>query len=100
MSDRLTVEHGVQGNPRFIVDFFTSAGVPATCTFTGAYTQQGKIGAIPSGTWTCTGGANNSGTFSMTEIAVNRNGLSAHFNGRDQYCQGLDGYFGGVRDVQ
>ena len=100
ISDRLTVDHGVQGNPRFIVDFFTPAGLPASCTFTGAYTQQGKVGAIASGTWTCSGAADNTGTFSMTEIAVNRNGISAHFSGKDQHCQALDGYFGGVRDVQ
>ena len=100
ISDRLTVDHSVPANPRFTVDFFTTAGLPASCTFTGAYTQQGKHGAIPNGTWSCTGAANNSGTFSMTEIAVNRNGISAHFTGKDQYCQGLDGSFGGARDVQ
>ena len=100
ISDRLTVDHSVQGNPRFVVDFFTPGGLPASCVFTGGYTQQGKAGTIPSGTFTCTGAANNTGTFSMTEIAVNRNGLTAHFTGKDQYCQSLDGYFGGIRDVQ
>jgi hypothetical protein len=100
MADRLTVDHSVVASPRFTIDFFTAAGQATTCTFTGTYLPQGKMGSIPNGTWSCSGGANNAGTFSMSEIAVNRNGLSAHFTGHDQYCASLDGYFGGMRDVQ
>jgi hypothetical protein len=99
-SDRLTVDHAVQGSPRFTVDFFTPAGLPATCTFTGTYSQQGKAGTVSNGTFSCTGAADNAGTFSMSELAVNRNGLSARFTGKDQHCASFDGYFGGVRDVQ
>ena len=100
IADRLTVDQSVPSSPRFTVDFYTPANLPATCTFTGPFTPQGKVGSITNGTWSCTGGANNSGTFSMSEISVNRNGLTAHFTGRDQYCASLDGYFGGMRDVQ
>jgi hypothetical protein len=97
--DRLTVQHAPPGNPRFIVDFTSSGGTPATCTFTGNYSQQGKIGALAGGSWTCTGGSTSSGTFTLSEVAVNRNGLSAHFTGQQPGCT-LDGYFGGIRDVQ
>jgi hypothetical protein len=98
-TDRLTVQHTPPGNPRFIVDFRNDAGVPATCTFTGNYSQQGKIGTLTNGTFTCTGGSTSAGTFSMAEVAVNRNGLSAHVSGTLSGCN-LDGYFGGIRDVQ
>lgn len=97
ITDRLTVQHTPPGDPKFTVDFNPGTG-PATCVFTGAYTQLGRIGAIPNGTWSCTGATNSSGSFSMTEIEVTQNGLSAKFNGRDAVCQSLVGYFGGVRD--
>ena len=96
--DRLTVQHAPPGNPRFIVDF-TSNGVPASCTFNGTFTPQGKIGAVSGGTWSCSGGSSSSGTFSLSEVTANRNALSAHFSGQQQGCT-LDGYFGGLRDVQ
>jgi hypothetical protein len=91
----LTVQHSSGGNPSMRVDFRNAAGTSATCTFTGGYTPQGRLGTI-SGSYSCTLGS--SGTFTMTEVDVSRNGFSAIFSGRDQFCN-YNGYFGGVRDV-
>jgi hypothetical protein len=69
-------------------------GTP-TCTFSGTYSAQGRLGTI-TGNATCQGVA---GTFSMTEVDVSRNGFNAIFtmstpgNG----CN-YNGYFGGTRD--
>jgi hypothetical protein len=90
----LTVQHS-GGNPSMRVDFRNSAGTSATCTFTGGYTPQGRLGTV-SGTYSCTLGS--TGTFTMTEVDVSRNGFSATFSGQDQFCS-YNGYFGGVRDV-
>lgn len=98
IANRLTVQH-TSANPVFVVDWYAGA-TPATCTFAGTYTQQGRIATMTNGTWSCTGGANNTGTFTMTEIEASRNGISARFSGRDQFCGSIEGYFGGVRDVQ
>lgn len=91
----LTVQHGLGGNASMRVDFRNSAGTNATCTFTGGYTPQGRLGAI-SGTYSCTLGS--TGTFTMTEVEGSRNGFNARFSGSDQFCS-YNGYFGGVRDV-
>lgn len=94
----MTVTHG-SGNPRFVVDFTSPAnGQAATCTFTGAYIQEGKPGSIPNGTWSCTGGANNTGTFNMAQIDAKLGGINAVITAQDQYCRYV-GYFGGVTDI-
>lgn len=90
----LTVQHG-SGNPTMRVDFRNNAGVAAQCTFTGPYVAAGRLGSI-GGTFTCTLGSN--GTFTMTEVDVSRNGFTAAFTGRDQFCS-YNGYFGGIKDV-
>jgi len=90
----LTVQHGAS-SASMRVDFRNSAGTSATCTFTGGYTPQGRLGTV-SGTYSCTLGS--TGTFTMTEVDVSRNGFSATFSGQDQFCR-YNGYFGGVRDV-
>ena len=90
----LTVQHG-SGNPTMRVDFRNNAGVSATCTFTGPYVAAGRLGTI-SGTFSCTLGSN--GTFTMSEVDVSKNGFTAVFTGRDQFCT-YNGYFGGPRDV-
>jgi hypothetical protein len=91
----LTVQHGGGSSASMRVDFRNSAGTNATCTFTGGYTPQGRLGTV-SGTYSCTLGS--TGTFTMTEVDVSRNGFSATFSGQDQFCR-YNGYFGGVRDV-
>jgi len=92
----LTVTHA--GNPRFVVEFTASRGA-ATCTFTGAYVQEGKLGSIPNGTWSCSDGADNTGTFNMQQIDAKLAGISAVVTAQDQYCRYV-GYFGGVTDVK
>lgn len=91
----LTVQHGGGGSASMRVDFRNAAGTSATCTFSGGYTPQGRLGTV-SGSYSCTLGSN--GTFTMTEVDVSRNGFNATFSGRDQFCT-YTGYFGGVRDV-
>lgn len=91
----LTVQHGVGGNASLRVDFRNAAGTSATCTFSGGYTPQGRLGTI-SGTYSCTLGS--TGSFTMTEVEASRNGFNATFSGSDQFCT-YNGYFGGVRDV-
>ena len=91
----LTVQHGGGSSATMRVDFRNSAGTNATCTFTGSYAPQGRLGTV-SGTYSCTLGS--TGTFTMTEVDVSRNGFNATFNGQDQFCS-YNGYFGGVRDV-
>jgi hypothetical protein len=99
IANRLTIQHSTS-SPRFTVDTFSSAGSPASCVFQGTYAQQGRMGTIANGTWSCSGAFNNAGTFTMTEMSGSQNGFTAKFQGRDQYCQSYTGYFGGLRDVQ
>ena len=97
---RLTVAQPTSTTLRFTVDFVTANGALSACVFQGTYTQQGRMGTITDGGWGCSGGANNTGTFVMTEIQGSQNGITAKFSGRDQYCQSINGFFGGLRDVQ
>ncbi len=97
--NELTVEHSTS-SPRFTVVFTPTNNISTTCTFSGPYVQQGKIGSISNGTFGCAGGATNAGTFSMTEIYANQNGISAKYTARDNVCASYSGFFGGVRDVQ
>lgn len=90
----LTVQHGT-GNPTMRVDFRTNSGVAAQCNFTGTYAAAGRLGTI-TGNFTCSLGS--VGTFTMTEVDASKNGLTATFSGRDQFCT-YNGYFGGPRDV-
>ena len=97
----LTIGHSNFFNPTFRVDFANASGQPGVCTFTGGYVQEGKLGRVSGGTWSCTiSGVSNPpvGTFTMTQIEANTNGITARFNGADQNCN-YDGFFGGVRDV-
>lgn len=88
------------GSVSFRVDFFNNASQPSTCVFTGAYSAEGRLGRINNGTMSCTQGtaAVNQGTFSMSEIDVGANGMSAVYTGSDQFCT-YNGRFGGLRDV-
>jgi len=72
------------------------SGQAAECTFTGPYTQSGKLGSI-TGTWNCTV-TGNTGSFTLSSIEANTNGFTGKFHGTDQFCT-YDGQFGGVRDV-
>jgi hypothetical protein len=98
----LTVTHtnpqSTSSQVSMTVDFKPDANnnPQAHCTFTGAYTQSGKLGTIANGNWTCT--TSNQGTFTMTQIEASTNGLASKFHGTDQFCT-YDGQFGGIRDI-
>ena len=97
--DNLTVSHnGTQVT--MTVDYLTSGGTAARCTFnSGNYSQIGKMASM-SGSFTCSSsGGSNTGTFSMSQIDATRNGFSAVFSGGDNFCGSYSGYFGGTRDV-
>jgi len=85
-----------------VVDFNPNAQnvTQSRCTFSGSYTQSGRLGTIANGNWNCTvnGQSANVGTFTMTQIEATTNGLNAKFHGTDQFCT-YDGQFGGIRDV-
>jgi hypothetical protein len=101
INGELRVTHGSFSAPTFRVEFFNSTGAPGTCTFTGTYGQEGKMGRLDSGTFNCTvQGASNApfGTFILSQIEANTNGMTSRFVGRSQNCN-LDGFFGGMRDV-
>jgi hypothetical protein len=96
----LTVSHSNFLNPLFQVEFQASTG-PGTCTFQGQYAQEGKMGRVNNGTFSCTiQGSNNppSGTFTLTQVQGNVNGMTSRFNGTFQGCN-YEGFFGGIRDV-
>lgn len=77
------------------VQFFAGNGTAQSCTFTGTYSQSGKLGNV-AGNWNCTTG--NTGTFTISQIVVAQTGWSGRFNGQDQFCT-YNGYFGGTKDV-
>jgi hypothetical protein len=96
----LTIGHTNFVAPIFRVDF-TRNGASGTCTFTGTYGQDGRLGRLTAGTYSCTiQGASNPpvGTFTLSQIEANTNGITSRFIGADQNCN-YDGYFGGTRDV-
>lgn len=79
------------------VTFFTNSGVQAVCTFSGTLSTTGRTGSI-GGSYSCTGGANNAGTYTITNLETSINGFNGNFNGADQFCT-WSGRFGGVKDV-
>jgi hypothetical protein len=82
----------------FKVDFYTGSGLPALCVFTGNYAQEGRLASVSGGKFTCTvNGTNyNAGTFAMTNLDGQMNGVHANFTGKDQYCT-YSGRAGGTR---
>ena len=97
---QLTVNHSVFSTPTFRVDFTASTGA-STCIFTGSgYGQEGRLGSVNAGTFTCQIPNSNglTGTFTLSQLEPTMNGFSARFTGLDQNCN-YSGYFGGVKDV-
>jgi hypothetical protein len=81
------------------VQFFNAQQVQSSCTYTGAYTQQGSLGTVQ-GTYNCTiGTATLNGNFTVSEIAPHQSGFTGRFVGSDNACSSHSGWFGGVRDV-
>ena len=80
------------------VDFFNAQGTRSLCTFNGNINTTGRTGSI-SGTYSCSGGANNVGSFTITNLESTINGFNGNFQGADQFCSNIGGRFGGVKDV-
>jgi hypothetical protein len=79
------------------VRFYTGAGALTQCNFNGTYGATGRLNSV-TGSYVCSGGADNAGNFSVTGIEASTNGFYGNFTGTDQYCT-MNGRFGGVRDV-
>jgi hypothetical protein len=100
IADFLQVDHRSPFNPVFRVDFTNAVGQDGVCTFTGNYTQEGRLGRS-AGTYSCQiAGASNApvGNFTMTDIEVSMNGITSRFTGTSQNCT-WNGFFGGIKDV-
>lgn len=93
--NQFVTSHPASNQVSIPVQFFTGNGAAATCTFSGTYTQAGKMGNI-AGNWSCTTG--NAGPFTISQIDVTIHGWNGRFSGNDQFCT-YNGNFGGVRDV-
>ena len=96
----LTVNQSSFFSPTFRVDWQVTGGA-AQCTFRGDYSQDGRLGSLNNGTWSCTipGVANPpQGVFTLTQVEGTMNGFNGRFFGSDQNCT-YNGYFGGLRDV-
>ena len=77
------------------------SGLQITCNFAGTYTQEGRLGKITGGIWSCISptAVVSSGTFEMTEVDVQTNGLTATFTGADNFCTSYVGRMGGLRAI-
>jgi hypothetical protein len=70
-----------------------AVGAVTNCTLSGPYTQQGSLGGVLNGTYSCTDGAR--GTFSMVGIQTTLFGMTAGIFGKNQWCS-FYGYLGGI----
>jgi hypothetical protein len=88
-------------NLSMLVQFTSSNGTAAQCTFAGTLTAQGRVAQVTNGTWNCTfgGSPGNVGTFTLDMLDANQQGFTSRFTGSDQFCS-YSGYFGGVKDIQ
>lgn len=79
---------------------YSRLGAAAVCSFTGTYSQQGRLATVSSGTWTCSQGSTvlNNGTFTITNLDAQVNGLTAGIVATDQICT-YTGRIGGLRNV-
>lgn len=75
---------------------FILANSAGTCTFSGTYTQTGKLGRAQ-GTYSCSNTAQ--GTFNAVEMTPTISGFTARVSGQNQYCQ-WSGYLGGIVRAQ
>jgi len=79
------------------VRFFNAQSVESVCVYNGTLAPNGRTGSI-SGTFSCSGGATNTGSFSITNLETSINGFNGTFTGGDQFCGSMSGRFGGVKD--
>jgi len=67
----------------------------ATCTFSGTYQQFGRLGQVPTQSYSCTDGT--AGTFYLFEMYVNITGFSSRGTFQNQSCSATF-HVGGVRE--
>lgn len=70
------------------------------CTLTGPYVQNGRLGTVSNGTWTCLAGTvqRSTGTFSLSSLDTQVAGFNGTFQAVDNFCT-YRGNIGGIRDV-
>jgi hypothetical protein len=74
----------------------STAATAANCTYTGAYSQTGKLGGVQ-GNYTCSDGTQ--GTFTWFEMTPTISGFTARATGQNQFCQ-WSGFIGGITRAQ
>jgi len=90
-SQLATLQIGKTGSA---ISIFAPGISGGSCNYSGTYQQDGHLGTI-TGTFSCANG--DHGPFTLSEIEVNRSGISGQFTGQSQACNKLQGEFGGVR---
>lgn len=85
-------------NVTFRLDSIESSG-QVVCSFGGAWSQEGRLANV-TGTWGCVAGSAtlNSGTFSLSQVDVQVNGMTGNVVAIDQFCT-YTGRFGGLRGL-
>jgi hypothetical protein len=99
INGEVTINHANFFLPTITVVF--PIGGSGVCTFTGPYSQEGRLGAITNGTWSCQiPNVTNppTGVFTLTQVEATQNGVSGKFTGQDQNCD-YSGFLGGIKDV-
>ena len=76
---------------------YPEGSITRVCTFSGTNRAMGRLATV-SGNFMCTGGSPTAtGTFTLSDVQVTRNGLVAAYEARDNFCQ-YHGAFGGPRE--
>ena len=82
------------------IQFVNSGGTASTCNYNGTYSPAGRLGTL-SGTYSCTVGTlSTTGSFTLSQVDVGRNGFSSVYSASDSLGCNYSGFFGGVRDTQ
>jgi len=71
----------------------TATTSQAVCTYSGAYSQTGKLGQV-TGSYACSTGVQ--GSFSLVEMMPTISGFTGRIVGQNQFCQ-FSGTLGGIR---
>jgi hypothetical protein len=74
-----------------------SASNLGTCTFSGTYSQIGKLGSV-AGNYACSSG--EQGPFLMFEMTPTISGFTARVQGANQFCTQWSGFVGGIARAQ
>ena len=74
-----------------------SASNLGTCTFSGNYSQIGKLGSV-AGNYSCSSGER--GAFLMFEMTPTISGFTARVQGSNQFCAQWSGFVGGISRAQ